>query len=238
MDFKTWLLQIGKSNRTAGSYAGAVVGYMTDLAIDEGLINKSLLEITDVERFTVIANSIKQLETFQTKNSKGKSMYSCALNAYLGFLEDNSSESIQNDIQSLLQDSTIAETEKTTLINARVGQGSFRKQLIDQWAGCALTGFKDTRFLVASHIKPWRHADNRERLDPFNGLLLLPNFDKVFDLGFITFKACGDMVISTQLEQTKDLGVKTNLKVSLDDRHQDYMAYHRDKIFERFLHLF
>ena len=30
-----------------------------------------------------------------------------------------------------------------------------------------------------SHIKPWRDADNQERLDAYNGLLLLPNYDKL-----------------------------------------------------------
>ena len=83
--------------------------------------------------------------------------------------------------------SQIDETQKSTLINARVGQGQFRKKLIDYWNGCAVTGFTDTRFLVASHIKPWRSSSDRDRLNEFNGLLLLPNLDKAFDLGFISF---------------------------------------------------
>ena len=54
--------------------------------------------------------------------------------------------------------------------------------------------------LVASHIKPWRDADNIERLDQYNGFLLLPNLDKVFDLGFITFRATGEIIVSKQIE--------------------------------------
>ena len=73
----------------------------------------------------------------------------------------------------------------------------------------ALTGFTDTRFLVASHIKPWKDANNKERLDSFNGLLLMPNLDKVFDLGFITFKENGKIVISDYLEE------RTSAKVSI-----------------------
>jgi hypothetical protein len=35
----------------------------------------------------------------------------------------------------------------------------------------------DHRFLVASHIKPWRLSDNSERLDGNNSLLLSPHVD-------------------------------------------------------------
>ena len=50
-----------------------------------------------------------------------------------------------------------------------------------------MTGYADTRVLIASHIKPWYRATNEERVNPMNGLILTPNLDKVFDLGLITF---------------------------------------------------
>lgn len=60
--------------------------------------------------------------------------------------------------------------------------------------------------LVASHIKPWRDSNNQERLDKFNGLLLLANLDKAFDLGFILFTDTGLVMISSQLEEPQFLG--------------------------------
>ena len=62
--------------------------------------------------------------------------------------------------------------------------------------------------LVASHIKPWRDSNNQERLDKFNGLLLLANLDKAFDLGFISFADTGLVMISCQLEAPEVLGLR------------------------------
>ncbi|MEE9396449.1 MAG: HNH endonuclease [Methylococcales bacterium] len=160
-------------------------------------------------------------------------MYGAALSQYATYLDDVSGETIQEDIESVINNDTLDNTEKSTLVNARVGQGGFRQQLIDHWQGCALTGFNDTRFLVASHIKPWRESDNRERLDGYNGLLLLPNLDKVFDLGFVTFKATGDIRISKMLENKALLGLSKDMQIRLSDAHQDYMEFHREHVFEK-----
>ena len=67
----------------------------------------------------------------------------------------------------------VTETEKSSLIKSRISRA--RQKLVSYWNGCAVTGFKDTNLLVASHIKPWCASNNAERLDLFNGLLLAPN---------------------------------------------------------------
>jgi predicted restriction endonuclease len=66
---------------------------------------------------------------------------------------------------------------------------------------------------VASHIKPWRASDNTERLDTYNGLLLLPNLDKAFDLGFITFTERGRIIVSNQLEESGKLGIDSGMRI-------------------------
>ena len=68
-------------------------------------------------------------------------------------------------------------------------------------------------------------------LDPFNGLLLLPNLDKVFDLGYISFEESGRIWISGELEDADMLGVHAGSCVKLEDKHQGYLAYHRDVVF-------
>jgi 5-methylcytosine-specific restriction protein A len=54
--------------------------------------------------------------------------------------------------------------------------------------------------LKASHIKPWRDSDNAERLDIYNGLLLIPNLDSAFDKGYISFDDGGKIIISDMIK--------------------------------------
>ena len=232
MNFETWLLHIGKSPRSATSYAGAISGVMSTWAKEAGLVSDSLLAITSPKQLSIIAKGLAAVDIFINRNSKGNGMYSAALKAYGEYLSDSSGEDIHEDIELILASPDVDKTEKSTLINARVGQGQFRKKVIDYWNGCAVTGFSDTRLLVASHIKPWRESSNRDRLDAFNGLLLLPNLDKAFDLGFISFKEQGDILISSEIEEFGQLGLKRSMNISLGDSHQEYMAYHRDIVFK------
>lgn len=87
--------------------------------------------------------------------------------------------------------------------------------------------------LRASHIKPWRHSTNRERLDVYNGLLLSPNMDALFDQGLISFTDDGKVIRATKLSE-KDLvalGCKPNLTIKFDRCHAVYLEYHRKKVF-------
>lgn len=233
MKFEHWLLQIGKSERSSKSYSGAFSGVITKWAKEAELIQGSLNDIDNLKEFADLVDKIKQLPIFVERDTKGNRMYSVALNHYANYLEDIYKEDVREDIEKVLFDSTIKETEKSQLVNARLGQGKFRSRQIDHWQCCALTGFLDVRFLIASHIKPWRDAGNEERLDRYNGLLLLPNLDKVFDLGYITFKQKGGIVISNELDNYRTLGLSTDMTIDLQESHLDYMAYHRDVVFEK-----
>jgi predicted restriction endonuclease len=116
-------------------------------------------------------------------------------------------------------------------MNARLGQGRFREHLLQQWQGCAITGYPMPAMLVASHIKPWRAANNLERLDPNNGLLLLANLDKAFDKGFISFEHNGKILISATLEKPEVLGIHKQMKLAVRDAHKPYLHYHRQSVF-------
>lgn len=67
-------------------------------------------------------------------------------------------------------------------------------------------------------------------LDPLSGLSL-PSLDKVFDPGYISFEESGRIWISNELEDADMLGVRSGLCVKLEDKHQGYLAYHRDVVF-------
>jgi hypothetical protein len=99
---------------------------------------------------------------------------------------------ILDDIHRVESDTSITETQRLQLAKARVGQGLFRKRVILFGEGvCRVTGVADRRLLIASHIKPWRAANNGERLNGHNGILLSPHVDALFDEHLITFEDDG-----------------------------------------------
>tara|TARA_Y100000590_G_C15420226_1_gene901097 strand:+ start:132 stop:824 length:693 start_codon:yes stop_codon:yes gene_type:complete len=127
-------------------------------------------------------------------------------------------------------------TEIISLVNARVGQGKYRKELLKIWNNsCSISGIKNEKILLAGHIKPWKDSNNIERLDPYNGFLLLPNLDKLFDSGFITFKNSGEIIISDDIkqEQFNVLGITKQTKVKLFEQNKKYLDFHRVEIFEK-----
>jgi hypothetical protein len=92
-------------------------------------------------------------------------------------------------------------TQVERRVMARVGQSPFRKSLLDRWNGqCPLTGIAEPGLLRASHIIAWSVcSDERERLDPENGLLLSALWDAAFDRGLVSFDAGGEAVAYPKL---------------------------------------
>jgi hypothetical protein len=130
----------------------------------------------------------------------------------------------------------IESTEAERLIKQRIGQDCFRAALLALWDHrCAVTGLDVPELLRASHAKPWADCESdRERLDPFNGFLLAPHLDALFDRGWITFDDDGALMVSRALAPTA-----RGLLIAADWRglrwiapeHRPYLAYHRMHIF-------
>jgi len=143
-------------------------------------------------------------------------MYNSAFNRYIELLEDYQEESeLISDIEKIIDTKIPISTEKHNLVKCRIGQGTFREKLINLWNGCSVTKFKNIEILIASHIKPWSKSSNEERLDVFNGLLLTPNLDKLFDKGYISFQDNGKILISESLKHFELLGITTDMRVSI-----------------------
>lgn len=232
MNFENWLIQLGKSRRTANSYAQAIKNAISNWAREAELIEDSLESLKSANQLGALIEAIQNLDIFQERNSRGNGMYSAALRQYFQYLSDVGSNELEEDLEQILADDSVPPTEKSAQISIRIGQGKFREDLISHWGGCAVSGYPNCKFLVASHIKPWSKSTNSERLDPFNGILLLPNLDKVFDLGYITFEESGVIRISEAIEQPSILGLRQNMKLRLKTSHQVYMAYHRTQKYE------
>lgn len=127
-------------------------------------------------------------------------------------------------------------TEAERLVVQRVGQDLFRNALLDYWQGrCCITGLAVQSLLRASHIKPWaRCASDNERLDVFNGLLLAPHLDALFDGGWISFSDQGGILVSKQLSAAAraQLGIAPGWSIQrLKTAHMRYLAYHREHEF-------
>lgn len=122
-------------------------------------------------------------------------------------------------------------TERHALVAARRGQGLFRQRVLQYWGGrCAVTDCALAPLLVASHIKPWKDSSDTERLVGFNGLLLTPNLDRLFDRGLISFDGYGVLLVSPALTgpERGRLGVDAPLRIErLHKRHLPYLQAHR-----------
>lgn len=130
-------------------------------------------------------------------------------------------------------------TEIERLVVQRVGQDIFRRGLLDYWEGrCAITELAVPELLRASHIKPWADCDSdAERLDVFNGFLFSPNLDAAFDRGFITVAEDGSVIASEMLDAAarRTLGLDVALRIRtplLHEAHHNYMAWHRERVFQ------
>lgn len=231
MTFEEWMLAQGLSASSVKKYLSSVNGVMSTWAKDAGLIHGPLTSVTSLSQFHIVAEQLSLLPLFVERNSVGKGMYSSALKRYRDYLQSGFDNDIERDIDDIFRIANIEETEKSRLVKTRVGQGDFRARLIEYWQGCAVTHYQDPGLLVASHIKPWRASSNREKLDHFNGLLLLPTLDKAFDAGFISFQKTGEILLSPQLSQPDVLGIKGDMKIQLNASHLPYMEYHRDEVF-------
>lgn len=231
--YKRWAKSLGKSDRTIKSYTGALKGSIPNWHSDAGVAKQNLLSIGSYFEYERIVSKTYEVREFVEKDKRGNGMYSAAINSYKAFLSDITQVEVQQDIDNIILDKTITDTQKSVMVNTRIGQGRFREDLISYWQGCAITKYQNHSFLIASHIKPWAKSNNEERLDPYNGLLLLANIDKAFDLGYISFDDRGRILISEQLDDYQALGINEQMNVMLVKQHQDYLAFHRESRFKQ-----
>lgn len=135
-----------------------------------------------------------------------------------------------DDIHQIEIDDSIPETQRIQLAKARIGQGLFRKRVILLDAACRVTGVSDARVLIASHIKPWRDADNSERINGYNGILLSPHVDALFDEQLLTFEDDGRMLVhpSLPMDVLDRWSIDPDKRVDSFRREQSgFLAHHR-----------
>lgn len=142
----------------------------------------------------------------------------------------------ERESSRIAQDDHLRETEKDALIKARRGHGLFRQKVALMERSCRITHVDRPEHLIASHIKPWRESDNRERLFEGNGLLLTPTIDHLFDRGFISFENGGELLISpvAHPESLTRMGVLTDRVVNVGtfaESQREFLEFHRESVF-------
>ena len=120
---------------------------------------------------------------------------------------------------------TLPETTRQQLIEARLGQGNFRRDVLKLWGSkCAVTGITTLAAIRASHLKPWSVSTP-----------LVATLDALFDAGHISFGNKGELLLSSaisapnrELLQLEGLALLQRLPKAA----QKYLEYHRRHRFQ------
>jgi putative restriction endonuclease len=157
----------------------------------------------------------------------------------LAKIENTTVEKLNN-----LSESELPKEGKTReqLIKARVNQSFFRSSILASYNNtCCITGMQQPEFLIAGHIKPWS-VDEKNRLNPQNGLAINVLHDKAFETGLLTITTDFKIKISSLLlKQNKSKSIENyfvkynNQDIILPSRFlpdAEFLKYHNEVRFK------
>lgn len=146
---------------------------------------------------------------------------------------------VQLSVEDAAPALALGDTVTARTVDVRKGQTLFRRRLVTVEKECRLTGVRDLRFLRASHIKPWAACETGdERTDGYNGLLLTPTADHLFDRGWMSFSDDGKLLLSSDLPSEIAQRIRLDLEPGracgpFSAKHQPYLKHHRDRTFQK-----
>lgn len=108
---------------------------------------------------------------------------------------------IENKYINILKDTENLEGEtKVRAVKTRINQNVFRQIVLANYSSkCAITGIDIPELLIASHIIPWA-VNEKERLNPENGICLSPLYDRAFDKGLIGIDTQYCIILSSEIK--------------------------------------
>ncbi|UTA66675.1 HNH endonuclease [Emticicia sp. 21SJ11W-3] len=128
------------------------------------------------------------------------------------------------------------------VVKVRVNQSFFRSSILAAYNNtCCITGINQSELLIAGHIRPWG-VDEKNRLNPRNGIAVNALHDKAFETGFITITPDYTIKVSPRILKQKDhhtfdfFGKYENQKIILPSRFlpdKDFLKYHNDERFKK-----
>jgi hypothetical protein len=233
---KTW----PECQAGAGRHKCAVCAYAQGILFAQGKAFPGPVELCDKGHDSAPLAMLKALPSSQA----GLERHRCSYRAFRDGLKAGALLNPQDEMNAAADDAEQAKieartdinlTQKKQLILARRGQGIFRNSVSMISTKCRVTGISDKRFLVASHIKPWRLSSDVERLDGYNGLLLAPHADKLFDGGWLTFTLDGSLKRSVHLPagvwDAWGLSAYSD-KNPFAPEYAKYLQYHQKEVFK------
>lgn len=120
---------------------------------------------------------------------------------------------VAEDVPEVAEGKTV-----TAMVKVRVNQARFRRAVLASYnAKCCISGLGVPQLLVASHIIPWS-MDERNRLNPRNGLLLSSLHDKAYDVGLITVMPDFTIRVAKQLNDVSLDGFAEETLKAFDGR--------------------
>ncbi|WP_419959163.1 HNH endonuclease [Psychrobacillus sp. BM2] len=128
----------------------------------------------------------------------------------------------------------IAEMESEVKLMIRKGRKKFRENLLALWENkCALCDIELPDLLLASPSKPWKDSTHKERIDPYNGVLLCCNHDALYSKGYIAFDGGGRLHISSSIPEEDYIiyNINPKKKISRYEENKPYFKWHKKNIF-------
>ncbi len=157
-------------------------------------------------------------------------------------LAEYENQSIENKYSDILKDMNLKGEEKVREVKTRVNQSVFRQIILNVYSTkCAISRIDIPELLNASHIIPWS-KNEKERLNPSNGICLSKLYDAAFDKGLIGIKTDFTIILSPKLMNHKNadyfekhFGCLESFKIKLPERFppkKEFLEYHLDTIFQ------
>lgn len=108
--------------------------------------------------------------------------------------------------------------ERDAIVKVRVNQSFFRNRVLSAYEfRCCVTGLSIKSLLVAGHIVPWA-VDEKNRLNPRNGLCLNALHDRAFESHLIWIDRGFVVRTSNRLREEKQLSEAARWLLSFDGR--------------------
>jgi putative restriction endonuclease len=159
-------------------------------------------------------------------------------------LAEKEKTSIEKKYKDILEDLKCLKGETVIReVKTRVNQSVFRQMVLGNYSTqCAVTGIDIPELLLASHIVPWSKND-KERLNPENGICLSPLYDKAFDRGLIGINTNYEIILSKYLKNKSTSTFFENHFAIIENKkiteplnyfpRKEFLEYHLDVIFEK-----
>ncbi len=134
--------------------------------------------------------------------------------------------------------------DRKALVKIRVNQNFFRAAVLAAYEfRCCITGLAVPDLLNASHILPWS-KDEKNRVNPRNGLCLNTLHDRAFDRGLLTITSDLKVRISPSIKKPAKRTDPTQqfltrydgMTITLPRRflpEREFLEYHNEKIFKQ-----